>query len=172
MHHGPAPGQQLSPRCPAEQPCQDPEPCPGLGTSCMPLQYLLSSTPGHPRMDHLLPVANIGQAVYLQAARLARGACRQEGISCLGSRLHPGTTKALSLQSHPFPLLEIAQGFGCSWHTHVKSLGHSTACKGAPSPLKTQILLFPMCPERKKKRRLRKTLLSQEIILEEGQQFL
>jgi len=52
---------------------------------------------------------------------------------------------------------------------HTKSLGPSTAQKGVPPPAEPQIPLFPTLPEKKKMRRLRKMLPTQEIILEEGE---
>jgi len=58
-----------------------------------------------------------------------------------------------------------------SAHGHKPAGPHHGVVRSSP-PAETHVLLFLTRLEKKKKRRLRKMLLSQEIIPEEGEQFL
>lgn len=113
MHHGPVPGQQLSPRRPAEQPCL----CPAA--KMLPVTQSHAQCWGqaacHCRIFSPAHLVIPGWTISCHWLILAvLSVCRQRGLpeELAGRGLPPIQgpdailTKALSLQSHPCPSLE------------------------------------------------------------------
>lgn len=114
VHHGPVPGHQLGPQCPAgaawtsshsQRPAGNPKPYPEPGTEARcnssifpPAQKDISgwTISWLWLLKAVLSLASMACSTSLQAG----------GPSWLESRSHPDVSKALSLQNHPCPMLE------------------------------------------------------------------